>query len=162
MRKFLLSWDLLKWISCSKGEGISHGLCCSFPWSFPQPTTALNEAEPFHLPWQHPGQSSSAGAAAWLLAALRAHRELQSLWERTASRAGPQLTENLYGLTQAPNSLPAEAPLCYGIRQKMMRATPASVRELDLLPCPKQGPKCCQLPNHATKERKSLFPVCCY
>lgn len=36
MGKFLLNWDLQKWISCSKGEGISHGTLCSFPRFLPQ------------------------------------------------------------------------------------------------------------------------------
>lgn len=49
--------------------------------------TALDETLPFHLPWQYPGQFSSAGAAALLLAALRAHRELlrKDCWQSRLS-----------------------------------------------------------------------------
>lgn len=168
MGKFLLSWVLLKWISCSKGEGMSHGSLCSFPQSLPPHSSQCSRAvsPPMATPRTilkcrscclAPGcPESSQGAPVPLRKDCQQSRtsadRVCMVWQRQQSQ-----------------TLPAEAPLVLWQQAEadesyscLCQDISSSVRELGLLHCPNQGPKCCQLPNHATKKRKGLFPACCY
>lgn len=104
MGKFLLSWDLLKWISHSK-EGIYHGMLYFFPQPLPQPIPQLSMKQCLftsHGNNQDNSQVQELLPCSWLPSELT---ESSCPTEKgLASRAGPHLTESLYGLTQATKS----------------------------------------------------------
>lgn len=155
-------------MSRSKGEGISHGTLYSFPQPLPQSTPQLSMKQCHffsHGNTQDNSQVQELLPCSWLPWELT--RELLSHWERLPAEQDLSW-QSLYGFTQATKSDTVNWVPCVLWQQVEADESYPSVRssilvrELGFLPCPNQGPKCCQLPNHATKKRKGLFSACCY